>query len=79
MLFVLRKGDGKLYIVINYRMLNKDTIKNRYLLLLIIEMRERITKVNWFFSLNFPIRFNYIRVKEEDKYKTVFRTYNGYY
>jgi len=38
MLFVLRKGDGKLRIVINYRILNEDTIKNRYLLLLIMEM-----------------------------------------
>jgi len=46
MLFVLRKGDSKLYIVINYRMLNKDIIKNRYLLLLITEVQEQITKVN---------------------------------
>jgi len=38
MLFILRKGDGKLYIVINYQMLNKDIIKNRYLLLLITEI-----------------------------------------
>jgi len=60
-------------------MLNKDIIKNRYLLLLIIEMREQITKVNWFFNLNFPIGFNYVRVKEEDKYKTAFQTYNRYY
>jgi len=35
-------------------------------------MWERIIKVNWFSSLNFPIGFNYIRVKEEDKYKTAF-------
>jgi len=35
-------------------------------------MWERIIKVNWFFNLNFPIRFNYIKVKQEDKYKTVF-------
>jgi len=71
-LFVLRKGDGKLRIVVNYWMLNEDTIKNRYLLLFIMEMRERITRVNWFFNLDFPIRFNYVRVKEEDKYKTAF-------
>jgi len=38
MLFVLRKGDSKLRIVINYQTLNEDIIKNRYLLLLIIEM-----------------------------------------
>jgi len=53
-------------------MLNEDIIKNYYLLLLITEMQEQIIKVNWFFSLDFPIRFNYIRVKEEDKYKTAF-------
>jgi len=60
-------------------MLNKDIIKNRYLLLLITEMREQIIKVNWFFNFNFLIRFNYIKIKEEDKYKMAFRTYNGYY
>ena len=38
MLFILRKGDSKLRIVINYQTLNKDTIKNRYLLLLNIEI-----------------------------------------
>jgi len=37
-LFILKKEDGKLYIVINYRTLNKDMIKNRYLLPLIAEM-----------------------------------------
>jgi len=46
MLFILRKGDSKLRIVINYRTLNEDTIKNYYLLLLITEMWERIIKVN---------------------------------
>jgi len=29
-------------------------------------------KINWFFNLDFPIGFNYIRVKEEDKHKTAF-------
>jgi len=60
-------------------MLNKDIIKNRYLLLLIIKIRKRIIKVNWFFNLNFLIRFNYIKVKEEDEYKTAFQTCNRYY
>jgi len=79
MLFVLRKGDSKLYIVVNYRILNENTIKNRYLLLLITEMQKWIVKVNWFFSLDFPIGFNYIKVKEKNKYKIAFRTCNGYY
>jgi len=37
-LFVLKKGDSKLRIVVNYRTLNEDIIKNRYLLLFITEM-----------------------------------------
>jgi len=78
-LFVLRKEDDKLRIVVNYQTLNKDIIKNYYLLLLITEMREWIIKVNWFSNFNFLIRFNYVKVKEEDKYKTIFQTYNRYY
>jgi len=35
-------------------------------------MQEQITKAKWFSSLNFPIRFNHIRVKEENKHKTAF-------
>jgi len=42
-------------------------------------MWEQIAKANWFFNFNFPIGFNYVRVKEEDKHKTAFRTRNGYY
>jgi len=53
-------------------MLNKDTIKNYYLLPLITEMWEWIIKVNWFSSFNFLIGFNYIKMKEKDKYKTAF-------
>jgi len=53
-------------------MLNEDTIKNRYLLPLIIKMWEWIIKVNWFFNFNFLIGFNYVRIKEGDKYKTAF-------
>jgi len=35
-------------------------------------MWERIIKINWFSSFNFPIGFNHVKVKEEDKYKTAF-------
>ena len=41
-MFVLKKG-GKLRIVINYRPLNVLTIKNRYLLLNIEEIKDRLT------------------------------------
>lgn len=78
-LFVPRKGDGKLRMVVDYRSLNDDTIKNRYPLPLIAEMRERIAKAQWFSKLDFPMGFNHIRIKEGDEHKTAFRTRNGHY
>ena len=43
-MFVLKKG-GKLRIVINYRPLNALTIKNRYLILNIKEIKDRLTRL----------------------------------
>jgi hypothetical protein len=65
--------------VVDYRTLNNDTIKNRYPLPLIAEMRERIAKAQWYTLLDFPMGFNHIRIKEGDEHKTAFRTRNGHY
>ena len=35
-------------------------------------MQEQIIKANWFSNLNFLIRFNHVKVKEEDKYEMAF-------
>ena len=43
-MFVLKKG-GKLRIVINYRPLNVLIVKNRYLLLNIKEIKDRLTRL----------------------------------
>ena len=43
-MFVLKRGE-KLRIVINYRSLNTLTIKNRYLLLNIEEIKDRLTRL----------------------------------
>ena len=43
-MFVLKKKE-KLRIVINYRFLNILTIKNRYLLLNIKEIKDRLTRL----------------------------------
>ena len=44
---VLKKGllvNKKLFIryIVNYKVLNRDIVKNRYLLLLILELKDRI-------------------------------------
>ena len=52
------KGKDKIYI--NYRTLNNIIIKNRYILPLIINLRDKLFKVRWFIILNIPGEYNFI-------------------
>jgi hypothetical protein len=75
-MFVLKK-NGKLQLVINYRQLNKITIKDRTPLPLITEIRDRLTGANWFTALDLKGAYNLIRICEGDEWKTAFRTRYG--
>ena len=77
-LFVLKK-DRKLYMYIDYRQLNEQTVKNRYPLLLISRLRDQLSKVQYFTRLNLPIVYTYIRIKLGDEQKIVFCIPYGHY
>ena len=72
-MFVLKKG-GKLRIVIDYRRLNAITLKNRYPLPNIEEMKNRLTRANWFTKIDLRDAFYSIRIAEGEEWKTAFRT-----
>lgn len=78
-LFVPKKGTTKLRLVVNYQRLNDDTIKNRYPLPLIKEMKDRLAGAQWFTRLDLPWGFGHIRVREGDEWKTAFRTRYGHF
>ena len=46
------KKNGKLRLAIDYKQLNKITVKNRTLLLFITEIKNRLYKTKWFITLN---------------------------
>ena len=73
------KKDGILQLYDNYRELNNITVKNSYLLLLILELQDRLQRVKWFTKLNIPGVYNQIQIIEGDKSKTVVYTYYGYF
>ena len=77
-LFVPKK-NGKLRLCVDYRQLNNITIKNRYPLPLITELRDRLHGAKWFSTLDLKGAYNLIRVKEGDEWKTAFRTRLGHY
>jgi len=59
--------------------LNNITIKNSYLLLLIVELQNRLQSAQWFTKFNILEAFNWIWIKEEDEWKTVFCTQLEHY
>ena len=77
-LFV-KKKDGTLRLVVDYRMLNKITIKNRYALPRIDDLLDRLHDAKFFTKLDLASGYHQIRVKEENIKKTAFRTRYGHY
>jgi hypothetical protein len=72
--FFIKKKDGKLRLVQDYRRLNKITIKNRYPLPLAADIVNRLTGAQLF--TKFDVRWGYhnIRIKSGDEWKAAIIT-----
>ncbi|GKA15557.1 putative reverse transcriptase domain-containing protein [Tanacetum coccineum] len=72
-LFV-KKKDGSFMMSINYRELNKLTIKNRYLLPRIDDLFDQLQRSQYFSKIDLRYGYHQLRVHEDDILKTAFRT-----
>ena len=61
------------------RDLNKITVKNRYPLPLMTELRERLNTAKVFNKLDLKNGYHLVRMAEEDQEKTAFRNRFGLY
>ena len=77
-LFIL-KADSIIYLYVNYRCLNKITIKNQYLLLLVGKLLNRLSYVKIFIKLDLCNAYYRLYIKKGDKWKTVFKIYYSYF
>jgi transposase InsO family protein len=77
-LFVPKK-DGTLRLCIDYRGLNKITVKNRYPLPLMGEILDRVNGAAVFSKIDLKDAYYRIRIRPGDEWKTAFRTRYGHY
>ena len=75
--FFIKKKDGKLRPVQDYRKLNDMTIKNRYPLPLITELIDMLQNARYFTKLDIRWGYNNVRIKKGDEFKAAFRTNRG--
>jgi hypothetical protein len=68
-----------LQLYIDYRALNKITIKNRYPLFLINKIFDRLADAVIYTKLNLKDIYHRIRIKLENEWKTTFRTRYGFF
>ncbi|GKC82470.1 putative reverse transcriptase domain-containing protein, partial [Tanacetum coccineum] len=77
-LFV-KKKDWSFRMCIDYRELNKLTIKNRYPLPRIDDLFDQLQGSQYFFKIDLRSRYHQLRVHEDDIPKTAFRTRYGHF
>ncbi|XP_070677828.1 uncharacterized protein [Malus domestica] len=77
-LFV-RKKDATLRLCIDYRQLNRITIKNRYPLPHIDDLFDQLKGACVFSKIDLRSGYYQLKIKEEDVPKTAFRTHYGHY
>ncbi|GJY42441.1 putative reverse transcriptase domain-containing protein [Tanacetum coccineum] len=77
-LFV-KKKDGSFRMCIDYRELNKLTVKNRYPLPRIDDLFDQLHGSSVYSKIDLRSGYHQLRVREEDIPKTAFRTRYGHY
>jgi len=73
-MFFIKKKDGLLHLVQDYRALNAVTIKNKYPLPLISKLVSQLRGAQYFTKLDVHWSFNNVHIKPGDEWKTAFRT-----
>ena len=75
--FYIPKKDGSLWLVQDYQKLNQVTIKNKTLLLLIVEVIDKLKEAKYFIKLDLIWGYNNVQIKEGDKWKAAFLINKG--
>ena len=74
-----KKPDRSFRLYINYRGLNNFTNKNQYLLLLISEALDPLSRAKQFTQLDLTSAYHQMQIREGNEWKTAFKTQYGHF
>src|SRR5258706_10111127 len=75
--FFIKKKDGSLCLIQDYRKLNEITVKNSYPLPLVSNVLTCLCDAKFFTVLDLRWGFNNVQIKEGDEWKAAFQTNRG--
>ena len=76
-MFFVKKKEGSLRLVQDYRKLNEITVKSSYPLPLVSDVLTRLRDAEWFTTLDLHWGFNNVQLREGDEWKAAFSMNRG--
>ena len=78
-MLLVKKKDGSSRLCVNYRQLNKMTIKNKYPFSRIVDLMDQLHGSSVFSKIDLRSGYHQILMKADDMQKTTFRSRYGHY
>lgn len=73
--FFVKKKEGTLRLMQDYRKLNMITVRNRYPIPCITDLVDSLSKARIFTKIDLRWGYNNVRIREGDEWKTAFITH----